>query len=563
MIDSDVEQDYRASAFDGATGGERIQAAVDAATAETDRAVVTVGPEGPDDGRWLLEETLILPSHTTLVLQNAHLRLTDGVGDNVIRNAAAVPGDGPQDHPGDGTDRDPGENETHVQPADPADRDRDVHVVGVGDAWIDGNAAAQHGVVVPLDAHQHDGSGRAFEAFRRNGIDLHRVDGFSIRNVTIGPTNAYAIAPEDVTNGLIANVTFRQDARTRNQDAVNVGGPAEDVHVENCRGTLGDGAITISSRGTATSHKTVLEGGDLRHVTVRNCQFVAARGEEHRWTGDGVEGTGKTIHNMAILHTWPHHEATLEHVRFANVSGRNMEVGAALRTGGGYVQDDNPFTTPGKHRDIVIDGVYAEGAPLFEAICDTDDLTIRDATVTGDPNQGNAICFDARGHRVGRLVLENCTVRPPANAEADAVVRLDGDVSRATIRDLTVDGDLSAPAPTAIDVPADATIDSLAVTNLSVENAVAGVAIDGDATVERAAFERADFTAVDVPWDGHERPGVTVDGVGVETSEAEWPSATEWATGDVVELRRPAGGVAGTFVLLPDERWCRLGGMES
>ena len=103
-----------AADFDGNCGGERIQRAIDAADDESGRAVVTVGPDGPDDGgTWLLEQAVELPSHTTLSLRGAHLRLAEGANDNLLRNR-------------------------HLE-----DGDEEIHVIGDGEARIDGTPEAQ------------------------------------------------------------------------------------------------------------------------------------------------------------------------------------------------------------------------------------------------------------------------------------------------------------------------------------------------------------------------------------------------------------------------------------
>src|ERR1700752_963333 len=105
-----------ASQFPGKNGGERIQAAIE--SLGTKPKVIDVGPHGPDlAGRWFLTKAIILPSNTTLIFHGSRLFMADKVSDNMIRNFHADTGD----------DR----------------RDKNIHILGLGGAELDGNAVNQ------------------------------------------------------------------------------------------------------------------------------------------------------------------------------------------------------------------------------------------------------------------------------------------------------------------------------------------------------------------------------------------------------------------------------------
>ena len=63
---------------------DRIQAAVDCANANDGKVIV---PAKPDGSCWLLDRAILLPSHTTLLLQGCHIKLSDRCRDNFIRSA--------------------------------------------------------------------------------------------------------------------------------------------------------------------------------------------------------------------------------------------------------------------------------------------------------------------------------------------------------------------------------------------------------------------------------------------------------------------------------------------
>jgi len=149
-VHPEADAHHEAASFDRATGGERIQAALDAA-AGPGRAVVSVTGAGPDDGVW---ETsgLTIGSHTTLVLRNATVRLADGAGENVLRNRDLDGGN-------DG-----------------------ISVVGVGAATVDGNA--------PNQPRETDNHGLDDKDPRWIGPRFEHCDDLTVRDLRIERTTA-------------------------------------------------------------------------------------------------------------------------------------------------------------------------------------------------------------------------------------------------------------------------------------------------------------------------------------------------------------------------------------
>ncbi|MBQ3866522.1 MAG: hypothetical protein II776_06440, partial [Clostridia bacterium] len=74
--------------FFGSTDSETIQNAVDFA-AKNDLGRVVIPRFNPRTKKtvWEIEKAVILPGHITVLLEDAHLRLADGVFDNVFRSA--------------------------------------------------------------------------------------------------------------------------------------------------------------------------------------------------------------------------------------------------------------------------------------------------------------------------------------------------------------------------------------------------------------------------------------------------------------------------------------------
>jgi len=312
--------DYAAGDFEGATGGERIQAALDRAAEEGGRAVVTVTGAGPDGGVW--ETTgLEIGSRTTLRLRNATIRLADGAGDNVLRNRDLEAGN-------DG-----------------------ISVVGVGEATIDGNA--------PNQPRETDNHGLDDKDPRWIGLRFEHCDDLTVRDLRIERTTAWGVKCEAGDRFEAANLRFEQDDTYINQDGVHVAGPARDVTVRNLTGTTWDDAVNLNVGGAVDAYGPLHGGGDIEHAVVRDVRVDGHRpvrittGDGHRLRDIEIAGvaTWGPVTNEAIELNASYADALpdpgeVRDVRIRNVRAEGCEHGVVV---------DSPAT------DLRIDGVVARG----------------------------------------------------------------------------------------------------------------------------------------------------------------------------------------------------------
>jgi hypothetical protein len=212
-----------ASQFDGANGGEQIQAAIDAIPSD-ESGVVVVPPVGPDDvsgssgaiddwalakNVWELGQHLVIPSHTTVVFDSCYVFLADGTDDNLLRNEAVNQGG----------------------------RDSRIGIVGRGDPILDGNATNQTTYV--RDASNTDA--RLNLGLRFVSLDYAKIEGLTWRR-----TNCWAQKIEDANNVSITDIEYQQDASTPNQDGLDIVGPAKEIIIDNHRGSTGDDMIAVA-----------------------------------------------------------------------------------------------------------------------------------------------------------------------------------------------------------------------------------------------------------------------------------------------------------------------------
>lgn len=313
-----------ASQFRGKNGGERIQAAIDSLGANP--KVIDVGPDGPDDdGRWFITKAIVIPSDTTLVFHNSRLFMEDGTSDNIIRNFCADSGD--------------------------SRRDENIHILGIGDAELNGNAENQ--VLQP-------------QVYKNFGIAFYKVDSSSIKGIAVGPTEGWGIGLEDVNDLFVDGIRFQQDGKTHNQDGVHVCGPGSRICISNIVGTVADDAIALDAGAGAEDYRGSARGagGLLQNIIVSN---VSVKNLGAGAVLRTVAAKGKPLNGVFISQVM--------------ITGANqvLKIGWdrwGAKQGGREIGD--VFPSCDEHRNIVIDGVHGSTDDVFCRIeSNVKNLTIR------------------------------------------------------------------------------------------------------------------------------------------------------------------------------------------
>jgi hypothetical protein len=472
--------------------------------------VVVVGPKGPDvDGRWVLNRAIELPSHTTLILLGAYLFLADRANDNLIRN------------------RDPDEGNT------------DIHVIGVGGARLDGNAANQARAVRGRDVEiwmEQRGMELArstrevigemtvaqFEARRAlqglgsddqhwlgpDGMLFYNVDDLHLQGFTIGPTNKFAILIERATNVQISDTTLAQDGREPNQDGIAIIGPSERVTISDIIGTCGDDAVGLHTFAPGG------RGGPITGVAINN---VVIR---NRWCS-------------GILRTSPSRGNPIDGVHASNLQllgGEGYsEAHAVIKLGQsrpGLMGSDQ--CSPEEHANITVENVFAKDwrGPYCVVFSPVKNLTIRGArgSHTGPflHNFGQAMdgltLEDCRTTLVGRPEEPFVTGMIQFSIEAyglvdtllkgtPAAIVLDGgplkdvEIREVSLRSALKPGDMVTGSGIAgLRLVGGTRVESLRVAGLTIEGFETGVLIDEGIRGKDLRFEGLTMRDVARPW---------------------------------------------------------------
>jgi hypothetical protein len=240
------------------TDSERINAAIRDAAIQG--GVVRISRRKPDSvskrDYWLLDSAILIPGDTTLVISNCRIKLSDQSRDNWIRSANCIPGD------------------------KPVEWISNVHIVGEGSAVLEGadnpRATGDSAKNLELDnfgppvivngkvirgTYGTDAGKEGEEQhgdWRNIGILLARVRHFSIWNLRLVGSHAWAISLEYCREGLVRDLRFESEQYPKingrqvtvlNRDGLDLRNGCRDITIENITGFTGDDLVALTAIG--------------------------------------------------------------------------------------------------------------------------------------------------------------------------------------------------------------------------------------------------------------------------------------------------------------------------
>ena len=246
------ESDITPNRFKG-TDTERIQQAVQLAK-RTNQLVRIPHQNANGSGIWMIDSAILLPSGINIVLDNCTIQLSDQSRDNLFRS----------DNVGQGITN-PGWNQN-------------IHITGIGNAVLRGadnpRATGDGARTLTLDPQKEQKSGNWRVSYGsdagKSGVKqkgdwrnililIAYVDGFSLSNVRIENTHAWAVSFERVHNADISNIRLYnpefvtvngKELMTSNKDGINLRQGCKNFRIDNISGQTGDDFIALSSLDT-------------------------------------------------------------------------------------------------------------------------------------------------------------------------------------------------------------------------------------------------------------------------------------------------------------------------
>lgn len=271
-------------------GTEYIEEKISAAITDGSRTATVTGA-------WEIDRAVRIPENFTLVLSDCHLVMADGCYSNMFVN----------EHHGTSVGR-------TVE-----GRDRDIKIIGKGDAILDG------GMYNGLSERNHAKDGRP-PIWKNNLLLFTNVEDFEISGITCRNQRWWALNFIYCSNGYIGDVDFcssdigidkdgreyhglRREAYdevlVKNSDGIDLRVGCHDIVIENISGFTEDDTVALTALAGELEKEFATEGlsADIHHVTVRNVRTAAfctgvrllnqGGTRLHDITVDGVYDTGR------------------------------------------------------------------------------------------------------------------------------------------------------------------------------------------------------------------------------------------------------------------------------
>ena len=241
-----------------------IQAAVDEAAKYGATVVIPRVNERTGECSWEIDETIILHTGSSVVLENCYMHLVDGCYANFFVNEAVK--------------KNWWKRET---------RNYDISIRGVGNAILDGG---KHNGLIEEFLNVYDENGKFVKHATINGFSSCRINiGILMRNAEhIEVSGIRFVRPrywcmdfEYCSYGHIHDIFFDADASTPNQDGLDLRQGCHNFLIENLSGKTGDDMVALTNLG----HNPKFTNGedcemchDTHDIMIRNLRSMMLAG---------------------------------------------------------------------------------------------------------------------------------------------------------------------------------------------------------------------------------------------------------------------------------------------
>ena len=369
--------------FSASTDSGCIQAAVDeAARNGCNHVVIPAYNKRTGQYLWEICATIRLPSHMFVEIDNAHLRMADGVMCRMFQNsnADAQVGKLPE-----------GEQE-------------DIVIQGCGRALLDGG---KHNGLRE-DTYGKDGMPNIYNNLT---VYLHNVRNFKIDGLTIRDQRWWAIAMVFASEGIVSNLRFEITDKAwrkghplnpehpwRNQDGIDLRVGCHDIQIFNITGETGDDVIALTALAEQGTNPNRTEdvyychhlSPDIYNVSIRNVHAF----NNHCAVVRLLCHFGNKIYNISMDGIF---DTTPEQNPIAVSEGQRTACVIKLGENGYHRNDPALGCKHGQMHNIRVSNVFSNALSAVNVNCTVCDAVIRDIHVGSKGFQAVSASFVTGG----------------------------------------------------------------------------------------------------------------------------------------------------------------------
>ncbi len=270
---------------------EMIQSAIDDAAITGKAVVIPKTNERTKKAIWDIDKTILLHSESILILQNAHLRLSDGAICNMFTNKNA---------------------RTPLAETDEG-KEKNIHILGVGKALLDGG----------IHNGMYEDNGITRKVMKKTNHHItencmmyfQNVENIVIENITIKNQRYWGMYFIYSAFGRVSNIHFESDSNVPNQDGVDLGKGCHNFIIEKITGCTGDNIIAINVTGHDIYGPKVgdIRNGDVHNVIIRDLLVYGVGGCSliRLLNHDGYRIYNISIENVIEVSDWSEDDAPL------------------------------------------------------------------------------------------------------------------------------------------------------------------------------------------------------------------------------------------------------------
>ena len=258
--------------FMGKDDSESIQNAVNAAgNGEVRTAIIPRRCERTGLDEWTISRSILLPSNITVILDDCHLTLAEGVYENIFRNKNMY--------------TDVSLSSVGIQ--------RGIRIIGRGNAVLDGGKGND------LNQKTSCLDGRPHVRFN-NFILLQHVEDYVLESFKCINMRWWAINQICCKHGRLSNLSFFNGVKIPNQDGINLRIGCSDILIENITGRTGDDVVALTALPCWDDKYLLVEGGDIdiHDVTIRNVRAHTSQSVVALRNQDGAKIYRVSIENI-------------------------------------------------------------------------------------------------------------------------------------------------------------------------------------------------------------------------------------------------------------------------
>lgn len=358
--------------FFGNTDSETLQNLIDFAEQTGEKTVVIPRINArTGEAVWNIEKAVLLPDHLTVILDDCHLRLVDGVRDNIFRN----------------------KNLGTPLGRTLAGEQRGIRLIGRGEPLLDGGEP--NGMSETLN---RENPGKYPHMSCNLLVFFSNVRDFEVRGLNCTRSRWWALCFVYCRWGVLSDLHFEMRATLENQDGIDLRLGCEFITIQNIFGITGDDTIALTALN-GFERKLEVEGksSDIHDITIRNVissthgcsllRFLCRDGNRiYNVTAENLKDTGKSISAAAVLFgtSAKFGKRFCELGEFENVVVRNV-----------FSRGQKAIIFAEPVRNALVENVTAcagsEVGFLFGDPFACEDLLIRNFHFEGDPESANCV----------------------------------------------------------------------------------------------------------------------------------------------------------------------------